>query len=139
MLVRAKLPSPTTNNNNTRSCRAGFSRCRRGGDLCMMCVTSPARASSHTSTNTGETWPITSQVTCTTKNCVYRITCEKQCGECKKILPYIGKKYVPTLTNGQAIVDTYRTSVLPQSFQDTLDLHDLLETPLNYGSRDDSS
>ena len=90
MLVRAKLPSPTTNNNNTRSCRAGFSRCRRGGDLCMMCVTSPARASSHTSTNTGETWPITSQVTCTTKNCVYRITCEKQCGDCKKILPYIG-------------------------------------------------
>ena len=90
MLVSAKLPPPTTNNNNTRSCRAGFSRCRRGGDLCMMCVTSPARASSHTSTNTGETWPITSQVTCTTKNCVYRITCEKQCGECKKILPYIG-------------------------------------------------
>ena len=50
-----------------------------------------------------------------------------------------GRSYVLTLTSGQAIVDTYRTSVLPQSFQDTLDLHDLLETPLNYGSRDDSS
>ena len=91
--MRAKLPPPTTGFSlgvYTRSSRSGFFRCRRAGGLCMMCVTSPVSASSHTSTNTGQTWPITSRVTCTSRNVVYRITCEKQCGQCRKILPYIG-------------------------------------------------
>ena len=56
----------------------------------MMCVSSPPSATSHTSTNTGQTWPITSQVTCTSENVIYRVTCEKQCGQCRRILPYIG-------------------------------------------------
>ena len=92
-LVRAKLPPPTTGfslGRYTRSSRPGFYRCLRGGDLCMMCVTSPVSATSHTSTNTGQTWPITSRVTCTSANVIYRVTCEKQCGQCRKILPYIG-------------------------------------------------
>ena len=64
---------------------------RRGGNLCMMCMTSPTSATSHTSPATGQTWPIESQVTCLTTNCIYRLQCEKQSGQCRCILPYIGQ------------------------------------------------
>ena len=71
----------------TRGCRPGFHRCLRGGTFCAMCPTSPNNISKHTSAATGETWPITSPVTCTTSNMLYRLRCKK----CRQFLDYIGQ------------------------------------------------
>ena len=82
-LVRAKVPAPTR---STGRSRPGFHRCLRGGTFCTMCATSPNNVSSHTSAATGETWPITAPVTCTSSNVLYRIRCTK----CRTFVDYIG-------------------------------------------------
>ena len=86
-LVRAKVPAPSI---PTRRSRPGFHRCLRGGTFCVNCANSPNNVSSHTSAVTGENWPITSPVTCTTSNCIYRLRCTKQSGECRQFKDYIG-------------------------------------------------
>ena len=56
-----------------------------------MCSTSPNNVSGHTSAVTGNSWPITSPVTCTSSNVIYRVTCMKQSGPCRSFKHYIGQ------------------------------------------------
>ncbi len=103
-LVRAKVPTPSI---SSRRNRPGFNRCLRGGTFCVMCTTSPNNVSSHTSAVTGETWPITSPVTCTTSNCIYRLRCTKQSGQCRRPVDYIGQ----TKQRACDRVESHRSSV----------------------------
>ena len=61
----------------TREPKPGFRKCgrglRRGCGLCPYAVNS----TTHMASSTGEIFPITSVITCTTKNIIYDLWCEK--------------------------------------------------------------
>ena len=90
-LVRTKVPPAVPTSVSTCSNRPGFRRCQRGGTACTMCTTSSHNVSSHSSAVTGESWPISTQVSCITENCIYRITCNRQSGVCRHLKHSIGE------------------------------------------------
>ena len=58
----------------------GFKKCGKRTD-CSVCPHS-VNSSSHTCSHTRESYPITSQVSCTTPGVIYSITCTKDNGQC---------------------------------------------------------
>ena len=82
-LVRAKLHPLPRAGMTTRGQRPGFYKCRRfGGTGCVMChYVTPS--TTHTASATGEVFPITSVITCTTKSVIYDLWCHR----CRNSVP----------------------------------------------------
>ena len=76
-LIRAVLHPKPREGVRTREPKPGFRKCgrglRRGCGLCPYAVNS----TTHMASATGEVFPITSVITCTTKNIIYDLWCEK--------------------------------------------------------------
>ena len=82
LLVRAKIRK------EKRSSRVknGFKRCERACEMCFRSHQDPVKE--HACQKTGKSWPISTPITCTTKNVIYRLTCSK-CPQSKFL--YIGE------------------------------------------------
>ena len=89
MIVRAKVP-PQTARSARRLVNTGFRKCGKRSD-CSMCSHS-VNSNTHTCNHTGETFPISSCVSCTTPGVIYCITCTKDSGQCAQLCgpQYIG-------------------------------------------------
>ena len=89
MIVRAKVP-PQTARSARRLVNTGFKKCGKRSD-CSMCSHS-VNSNTHTCNHTGETFPISSCVSCTTPGVIYCITCTKDSGQCAQLCgpQYIG-------------------------------------------------
>ena len=76
-IIRAKLHPLPREGAKTRGPKVGFVRCQRfGGRGCLMCsYVTPT--TTHTSGVTGEVFPITSLITCTTPNIIYDLWCDR--------------------------------------------------------------
>ena len=72
-IIKAKLPLADPPRRSQRQ-KPGFKHCDRN---CLMCTQSPQFSSSFTSTTTKETFPIECQMTCTSSNLIYLVTCTK--------------------------------------------------------------
>lgn len=108
-LIRAKLPKEIS---LRRSCRkkTGFTHCNRN---CNMCKFSPNFASNVISSRTNESFPILSNMNCTSKNVIYCITCTKSSGGCKSRPQYIGE-------TGRKVADRFNehfSSIKPNSLK----------------------
>ena len=76
-LIRAILHPKPRGGVQTREPKPGFRKCgRNGGSGCILCHYSTP-STTHTASATGETFPITSVITCTTKNVIYDLWCNK--------------------------------------------------------------
>ena len=88
-LVRAKLPQLNRRQGSSRGCQPGFRKC--GKARCLCCIYS-ANSKTHTSTLTGQTWPIKQSITCDDHSVVYNVTCSHQAGQClRRPAQYVGK------------------------------------------------
>ena len=88
-LVRAKLPPLDRRQGAGRKPQPGFKKC--GKARCLCCIYSN-NTRTHTSTLTGQTWPIKQSITCEDANVVYNVTCSHGAGPClRKPAQYIGK------------------------------------------------
>ena len=88
-LVRAKLPQLNRRQGASRGGQPGFRKC--GKARCLCCIYS-ANSKTHTSTLTGQTWPIKQSITCDDHSVVYNITCSHQAGQClRRPAQYVGK------------------------------------------------
>jgi hypothetical protein len=87
MLVRAKLPPVDRRGGAGRRPKLGFRRC--GKTRCLCCVYSE-ESRSHTSTATGQTWPMKQLVTCEDRSVIYSVTCQHGTGCCPSRPQYIG-------------------------------------------------
>ena len=89
ILVRAKLPAVDRRRGASRGTLTGFKKC--GKTRCLCCVYSK-NTNTHTSTLTGQTWPIKHSITCEDSNVVYNVTCSHKAGQClRRPAQYIGK------------------------------------------------
>ena len=89
ILVRAKLPEVDRRQGVGRRLQPGFKKC--GKARCLCCVYS-TNSRTHTSTLTGQTWPIKQNITCEDANVCYNITCSHGSGACqRKPAQYVGK------------------------------------------------
>ena len=89
-LVRAKLPQVNRRGRGaSRGDQPGFKKC--GKARCLCCVYS-SNSRTHTSTLTGQTWPIKQSITCDDHSVVYNVTCSHQAGPClRRPAQYVGK------------------------------------------------
>ena len=88
-LVRAKLPQAYRGRGARRGDQPGFKKC--GKARCLCCVYS-SNTRTHTSTLTGQTWPIKQSITCDDHSVVYNVTCSHQVGPClRRPAQYVGK------------------------------------------------
>ena len=76
-MIRAKLHPLPRAGAATRGQKPGFYKCQRfGGTGCVMChYVTPSTI--HTASATGETFPITSVITCTSKSVIYDLWCDR--------------------------------------------------------------
>ena len=89
VLVRAKLPEVDRRQGAGRRLQTGFKKC--GKARCLCCIYSTS-SRTHTSTLTGQTWPIKQNITCDDANVCYSITCSHGSGACqRKPAQYVGK------------------------------------------------
>ena len=89
ILVRAKLPAVDRRRGASRGTLTGFKKC--GKTRCLCCVYSK-NTNTHTSTLTGQTWPIKHSITCEDSNVVYNVTCSHKAGQClRRPAQYVGK------------------------------------------------
>ena len=89
VLVRAKLPPVDRRQGAGRRSQPGFRKC--GKARCLSCVYSN-NTRTHTSTLTGQTWPIKQSITCEDANVVYNVTCSHGAGPClRRPAQYVGK------------------------------------------------
>ena len=73
----------------SRGTLPGFKKC--GKTRCLCCIYS-TNSNTHTSTLTGQTWPIKHSITCEDSNVVYSVTCSHKAGQClRRQAQYIGK------------------------------------------------
>ena len=86
ILVRSKLP-PSSYRQDRRLARVGFKKC---GKSCSACSHSQ-NSTTHTCNFTGESFTISSNITCTTPNVIYTVGCTKDTGECARLK---GPQYV---------------------------------------------
>ena len=87
--VRAKLPPLDRRQGAGRRPQPGFRKC--GKARCLCCIYAN-NTRTHTSTLTGQTWPIKQSITCEDANVCYSITCSHGAGPClRKPAQYIGK------------------------------------------------
>ena len=89
-LVRAKLPQVNRRGRGaSRGDQPGFKKC--GKARCLCCVYA-SNSRTHTSTLTGQTWPIKQSITCDDHSVVYNVTCSHQAGPClRRPAQYVGK------------------------------------------------
>jgi hypothetical protein len=87
MLVRAKLPPVDRRGGAGRRPQLGFRRC--GKVRCLCCVYC-VESRTHTSTATGQTWPMRQLITCEDRNLIYGVTCQHGRGRCPSRPQYIG-------------------------------------------------
>ena len=89
ILVREKLPPVDRRRGAGRRSQPGFRKC--GKARCLSCVYSN-NSRTHTSTLTGQTWPIKQSITCEDANVVYNVTCSHGAGPClRRPAQYVGK------------------------------------------------
>ena len=89
ILVRAKLPPVDRRRGASRGTLPGFKKC--GKTRCLCCIYS-TNSNTHTSTLTGQTWPIKHSITCEDSNVVYSVTCSHKAGQCLRTpAQYVGK------------------------------------------------
>ena len=86
ILIRAKVQAET--NRRSERTKPGFQHCRRD---CMMCKYSPNFCKQIISSTTGESFPITSSLSCVSENVIYCLTCTKGNRNCKEKPQYIGE------------------------------------------------
>jgi hypothetical protein len=88
ILVRAKVPPQSSR--SRRQAALGFKKCDKRQD-CSVCVHS-SNSTMHTCNSTGESFPITSSLSCLTPWVVYSISCDKGSGQCAQVKgpQYIG-------------------------------------------------
>ena len=86
-LVRAKVPpqSPRCR----RQAAKGFKKCGQRSD-CSVCAHS-SNSTSHTCNSTGESFPISSSISCVTPWVIYSLSCDKGSGQCAQVK---GPQYV---------------------------------------------
>ena len=88
-LVRAKLPPVDRRQGARRALQPGFKKC--GKARCLCCIYSK-NTRTHTSTLTGQTWPIKQSITCDDDSVCYNVTCSYGAGQClTKPAQYVGK------------------------------------------------
>ena len=87
MLVRAKLPPVDRRGGLGRRAKTGFRRC--GKTRCMCCVYSK-ESRTHTSSATGQTWPVRQHITCEDSGVIYCVTCRHGAGGCQDKPQYVG-------------------------------------------------
>ena len=88
-LVRAKLPPVDRRQGASRGHQPGFKKC--GKARCLCCIYS-TNSRTHTSTLTGQTWPIKQSITCDDDSVCYNVTCSHGAGQClRKPGQYVGK------------------------------------------------
>ena len=88
VLVLSKVP-PTGYRQNRRQACLGFKKCASRVD-CSVCPHSN-NTPIHTCNHSGQSYDITSSVSCLTPWVVYTVTCAKQTGECGQLGPqYVG-------------------------------------------------
>ena len=88
VLVRAKLPPVDRRQGAVRRSQPGFRKC--GKARCLSCVYFN-NTRTHTSTLTGQTWPIKQSITCEDANVVYNVTLSHGAGQClRKPAQYVG-------------------------------------------------
>ena len=88
-LVRAKLPPVDRRQGASRGAQPGFKKC--GKARCLSCIYT-TNTRTHTSTLTGQTWPIKQSITCDDDSVVYSVTCSHGAGHClRRPGQYVGK------------------------------------------------
>ena len=105
-LVRALVPKPSRNGERRKN--FGFRHCNTRN--CLTCVYSDP-ANTHKSSATGDTWPITSNITCKTKRVIYSCTCDLGNRTCPDHPQYVGKTERPAHVR----FTEHRNSVKPES------------------------
>ena len=125
ILIKAQVP-PKNPEAAILRVRHGFRKC--GTNRCGTCPLS-VNSKNHTSFFSNKTWPIYSQTSCNTKNCIYLISCNKgagvgltNVGDCGKESQYIGmttqvakKRFTSHRSNVQPWVET-KKSVIGKHF-----------------------
>ena len=86
-LVRAKVPPQSQR--CRRQAAKGFKKCGQRSD-CSVCAHS-SNSTSHTCNSTGESFPISSSISCVTPWVIYSISCDKGSGQCAQVK---GPQYV---------------------------------------------
>ena len=112
-LVRAQLPKPS--GDRERRANNGFKHCNPRN--CLTCTYSDP-AQTHTSSVTGETWPITSKINFKSSNVIYSCTCDLGNRNCPNHPQYVGKTKRPAHTR----FTEHRNSVKPTTTK-TVGLH----------------
>ena len=87
IVIRSKVPHLQR---KVRPTPPGFRKCAKRAD-CALCLHSE-NAASHSCIVSGETFPITTSITCTDSNLIYKVACVKSSGSCLHSHPtYIGE------------------------------------------------
>ena len=82
IIVRSKVPTKSSRSAR-RQVNMGFRKCSKRSD-CSVCQHS-VNSSTNTCNHTGESFPISSPVSCTTPGVIYSITCSKDTGLCAQL------------------------------------------------------